>query len=250
MNSTDPHKPDIHSSASAQSQASKKKNQSGKLFIDMIVCIIVPTLILKKLSGDDMLGTNLALVLALSLPLASGIFEFISNRKIAFVPTLGFISILLTGGIGLLQLPKEYIAIKEAMIPLVLAIATLISTYTPYPLIRTFLYNDMVMDTDKVADALKQANKQSEFDKMMVKATWMLAGSFFLSAALNYLLAKWVIVSPTGTPEFNSELGTMNLMSYPVIVLPCMVITMFALFYVIRNIKRLTGLGLEDVIHQ
>ena len=78
----------------------------------------------------------------------------------------------------------------------------------------------------------------------------MLAGSFFLSAALNYLLAKWVIVSPTGTPEFNSELGTMNLMSYPVIVLPCMVITMFALFYVIRNIKRLTGLGLEDVIHQ
>ena len=106
------------------------------------------------------------------------------------------------------------------------------------------------MDTDKIASHLKQSNHEAEFDQMMVKATWMLAASFFLSAALNYILAKWIVVSETGTAAFNDELGTMNLMSYPVIVLPCMVITMFALFYVIRNIKHLTGLGLEDVIHQ
>lgn len=248
MNPTDPN--DLADSANSATTQQKKKPKNSKLFVEMVVCILLPTLILKKLSGDDMLGTNLALVAALSLPIAMGVYEFISNRKIGFVPALGFISILLTGGIGLLQLPKEYIAIKEALIPLVLAIATLISTYTPYPLIRTFLYNDMVMDTDKVASHLKQADKEHEFDRMMVKATWMLATSFFLSAILNYVLAKWIIVSETGTEAFNNELGTMNLMSYPVIVLPCMVITLFALFYVIRNIKRLTGLGLEDVIHQ
>jgi len=84
----------------------------------------------------------------------------------------------------------------------------------------------------------------------MVKATWMLASSFILSAILNYLLAKWIVVSPSGTEAFNSELGTMSLYSYPVIVLPCMVITMFALYYVISNIKKLTGLGLEDLIRQ
>ena len=228
----------------------KQKNQTGKLFFEMAVCILLPTLILKKLSNDDMLGTNLALIFALSLPLMAGIYEFIKNRKIGFIPALGLISILLTGGIGLLQLPKEYIAIKEALIPLVIAIATLISTYTRYPLIRTFLYNEMIMDTDKVAAALEKSNSQQAFDKMMVKATWMLAASFFLSAALNYALAKWVVVSPTGTPEFNDELGTMSLMSYPVIVLPCMFITMFALFYVVKNIKRLTGLSLEDIVHQ
>ena len=227
-----------------------KKPKSSKLLIEMVVCILLPTLILKKLSGDDMLGTNWALIAALSLPIAMGVYDFISTRKIAFVPALGFISILLTGGIGILQLPKEYIAVKEALIPFVLAVATLISTYTPYPLIRTFLYNDMVMDTDKVASHLKQTDKEIEFDQMMVKATWMLAASFFLSAFLNYILAKWIVVSETGTEAFNDQLGTMNLMSYPVIVLPCMVITMFALFYVIRNIKRLTGLGLEDVMHQ
>ena len=230
--------------------APKKKPSSSRLFIDLVVCIIIPTLILKKLSGEDMLGTNWALVAALSLPLGVAIWEFASNKKISFVPALGFISILLTGGIGLLQLPKEYIAIKEALIPGVIAIATVLSTYTKYPLVRTFLYNDAVMETEKVAKHLANLNKQNEFDQMMVKATWMLASSFILSAVLNYLLAKWIVVSPSGTEAFNSELGTMSLYSYPVIVLPCMVITMFALYYVISNIKKLTGLGLEDLIRQ
>jgi len=234
----------------ASNSQTKKKSNSNRLFIDLVVCIIIPTLILKKLSAADMLGANWALVLALSLPLSVAIWEFITNKKISFVPALGFISILLTGGIGLLKLPKEYIAIKEALIPGVIAIATVLSTYTKYPLVRTFLYNDAIMETEKVAEHLAKQNKQSEFDQIMVKATWMLASSFILSAILNYLLAKWIVVSPSGTEAFNSELGTMSLYSYPVIVLPCMVITMFALYYVISNIKKLTGLGLEDLIRQ
>jgi len=220
------------------------------MLFDLVVCILLPTLILKKLSAPEMLGTNLALVAALSLPLTVAVHEFISQRKIGFVAALGFISILLTGGIGLLKLPKEYIAIKEAMIPAILAVATLLSSYTKHPLIRTFLYNDIVMDTDKIASHLVQNNRQSDFDKMMINATWMLAASFTLSAVLNYLLAKWIVVSPAGTEEFNSELGTMTLMSYPVIVVPCLFITIFALYYVIKNISKLTGLKLEDMVHQ
>lgn len=228
----------------------QKSTSSNNIFIDLIACMLVPTLILKKLSGDEMLGPNLALVAALSLPLAVGIWGFIRDRKISFVPALGFISILLTGGIGILQLPKEYIAYKEALIPGILAVATVLSTYTKYPLIRTFLYNDAFMDTDKVSHRLTELNKQSEFDSMMVKATWLLASSFILSSILNYVLAKWIVVSESGTDAFNNELGTMNLYSYPVIVVPCMVITMFALYYVMTNIKKLTGYGLDDLVAQ
>jgi hypothetical protein len=228
----------------------KKKSGSNRIFVDLVVCMLIPTLILKKLSGDDMLGPNYALVAALSLPLLVGLWGFISERKIGFVPALGFISILLTGSIGILKLPKEYIAYKEALIPGLLAIATVLSTYTKYPLIRTFLYNDTFMDTEKVSANLAEKQKTAEFDSMMVKATWMLASSFVLSSALNFILAKWIVVSESGTDAFNSELGTMNLYSYPVIVIPCMVITMFALFYVFSNIRKLTGLGMEDLVHQ
>jgi len=76
----------------------------------------------------------------------------------------------------------------------------------------------------------------------------MLAASFFLSAILNYLLAKFIVTSPSGTAEFNDQLGSMNLWSYPVIVLPCMVVMIYAMFYIFRNITKLTGLTLEDVV--
>ena len=233
----------------SNSKQNTEKPGLSNLLFEMGLCIIIPTIILKKLSAPEQLGSSWALILALSLPLGFGIYKFFEEKKIKFVPALGFISILLTGGIGLLQLDSGYIAIKEAAIPFIIGLATVISIKTPYPLVRTFLYNDTVLQTDKVDEALRANKNQTEFDRVMVNATWLLAASFLLSSILNYVLAKWIVVSPSGTPEFNDQLGTMNLLSYPVIVIPCMVITMFALFYVFKNIKKLTGLELEDIVH-
>ena len=225
----------------------EKKPGAGGMFVDIIACVIIPTLILKKLSGDDMLGPSNALILALTLPFLIGLFGFIKERKISFIPALGFISILLTGGIGLLQLPKEYIAYKEALVPGLIALAAIVSIYTKHPFIRVFIYNDALVDTDKVNARLEQAGKTEEFDKMMTNATWIMTSSFILSSILNYALAKWIVVAESGTAEFNDQLGTMALWSYPVIALPCSVFTIYALYYVMKNIKQLTGMELEDV---
>lgn len=223
-------------------------NNVSKLFADLFVCILIPTLILKKMSGADSLGPILAFVLAISLPLGMAIYEMVTQKKIGFVAALGFISILLTGGIGLLKLPKEYIAYKEALIPSAFALACIISNYTSKPLVRLFLYNDTIMDTGRVAKELHNRGQTAAFDASMKKATLMLSGSFVMSAILNFVLAKTIIVSNTGSEAFNSELGTMNLLSYPVIVVPCMIVTIYTLFYVMRNIKELTGLKMEQVI--
>jgi hypothetical protein len=37
--------------------------------------------------------------------------------------------------------------------------------------------------------------------------------------------------------------------SWPVITIPSMLIMMFALWLLLRGIKQMTGLGLEDVVH-
>lgn len=198
-----------------------------------------------------MLGPNIALIFALSFPLALGIWGFIKDRKVKFIPALGFISTMLTGTIGILQLPKEYIAYKEALIPALIAIAAGASTYTSYPLIRTLIYSDAltaIFDTHKISARLKERNKQREFDLATIKATWLFASAFVLSSILNYLLAKWIVVSETGTDAFNNELGTMNLYSYPVIAVPSTIISMFALIYVFRSMLKLTGYHFEDII--
>ena len=72
--------------------------------IELLITLIVPSLILMKLSAPENLGSAAALVLALSFPLSWGLFEFWTRRKLNVFAALGVVSALLTGGIGLLAL--------------------------------------------------------------------------------------------------------------------------------------------------
>ncbi|TNE76080.1 MAG: MFS transporter [Gammaproteobacteria bacterium] len=229
--------------------AQKESGKSESLFLNLLFNIILPTLVLTKLSGDEYLGTRLGIVVALTFPVAYGIKDFIAARKINFFSALGVVSVILTGGISLLELDPAYIAIKEAMVPAIFGVATLISLKTPYPLVKTFLYNDKILQTDKIANALEQNGNQKLFEKLLANASCLVAGSFFLSSLLNYLLATLLITSQPGTVEFNEQLGKMTALSFPVIALPAMLVLMAALFYLFRGVTRLTGLALEDVIH-
>lgn len=227
----------------------KEPPKSENLLLNLLFNIILPTVILTKLSGDEYLGTQWGVVVALAFPLTYGLKDFVQSRKINFFSALGTISVLLTGGISLLQLDPAYIAIKEAMVPAIFGVATLVSLKTPYPLVKTFLYNDKILQTDKIALALQENGNGRNFERLLANASCLVAGSFFLSSLLNYLLATLLITSQPGTVEFNEQLGKMTALSFPVIALPAMIVLMGALFYLFRGITRLTGLTLEDVIH-
>jgi len=220
------------------------------LLANLLLNIAIPTLILTKLSGEDWLGTKWAIVVALVFPLSYGLRDLLRSGKVNLFSALGVISILLTGGISLLELDAEYIAIKEAAIPGLLGIATVASLYTRWPLVKTFLYNDMVLNTAKIASVLAGNGNQGAFDRTLQQASWMIAGSFFLSSALNYILAKLMLQSPPGTEAFNVELGKMTMVSYGVIFVPSMLILILALFFLLYRITKLTGLKLEEVMAQ
>src|SRR5210317_1843533 len=167
----------------------KLPDHKPRPIIDLLVSIVIPSVILMKLSGDDSLGASTALIVALSFPLGWGLFELLKYRKFNFIALLGLISVLLTGGIGLLKLDNEWLAIKEAAVPGVIGIAVLISTYTRYPLIRTVLFNPNVMDIHVIKQKLEEAGKESEIDNRLLKATYFLSGTFFFSSVMNYILA-------------------------------------------------------------
>ncbi|MCL1131796.1 VC0807 family protein [Shewanella sairae] len=216
--------------------------------VDLLVSVFIPAFILMKLSGDDQLGASGGLMLALSFPLGWGIFELIKYKKFNFIALLGLANVLLTGGIGLLELDLKWLAIKEAAIPAVIGIAVLISTFTSKPLIKAMVFNPAVMDVDKIMQRLQQNNCMAAFEKRLMTATYMVAGSFAFSATMNYILAKWIVTSPTGTPEFNEQLGELSLYSYPMIAVPSMLMMMGTFYYLWRTIRDLTGLKLEEVL--
>jgi hypothetical protein len=217
-------------------------------FVDLLVSIIIPSVILMKFSGDEHLGSVNALLLGLAFPLGWGLFELIRYQKKNFIAVLGMVSVGLTGGIGLLEIDAQWLAVKEAAVPAIIGLAVLISTKTKYPLIRTLLYNPKVLDVDKIYEVLKRNNHEKEFDKRLLNATYFFSLTFLFSSIMNYVLARWIVTSPSGTQAFNEELGRMTLLSYPMIAIPSTVMMMFIFYYLWRTIRRLTGFTLEEVV--
>lgn len=222
----------------------KKEN----MLLNILLNIAIPTIVLMKLSGDDYLGVKLGIVVALAFPIGYGLYDFRNRSKINFFSILGVVSVLLTGGISLLELDPKYIAIKEASIPGLLGIATLISIKTPWPLVKTILYNKSIICVDKIEQALQQNNTEIAFQGSLKTASMLVASSFFLSSALNYILAKIVVVSAPGTEQFNIELGKLTALSYPVIVIPSMIVLIGSMIFLAKAITRHTGLAFEDIL--
>ncbi len=232
-------------SAPASRSPAKREN----LLLNIVCNIAIPSLILAKLSTPDRLGPALALVTALAFPLGYGIYDFTQRRAANFVSVIGFVSVLLTGGLGLMKMEGVWFAVKEASVPSVIAIAVWISMRSRRPLVRQFLYNEQVINIPKVDAALDARGARADFDRLMRTASYWLVASFVFSAILNFALARWLLQSPTGTPEFNAELAKMNLLSWPVIALPSTAIMMFALWKLLGGITKLTGLPLEEIFH-
>ncbi len=216
--------------------------------IELLITLIIPSIILMKLSGPENLGVVNALLLALALPLFWGARSLLRERRVNLFAVLGLVSILLTGGIGLLQLDTQWLAVKEAAVPGLIGLAVLVSAYTSKPLVRVLLFSPALMNVERIQENLDRRGNAASFETRLKAATWMLGGSFFFSSVMNYFLATWIVTSPAGTPAFNEELGRLTLLSYPVIALPSMLIVMAVLYYLARTIHELAGLKLTEAI--
>ena len=167
--------------------------------VDLAVSILLPSAVLMKLSSPERLGADGALLLALAFPLGWGAFELLRYRKFNFIALLGLVSVLLTGGIGLLQLDSRWLAVKEATIPGIIGLAVLLSARTRKPLIHSLLYNDRVLDVARIQQQLEERGHRALFERRLLNATYFLSATFFFSATMNYLLARWLVSSPAGS---------------------------------------------------
>lgn len=225
-----------------------KKDAKPNPLVEIAITILVPALILMKLSGDGRLGTVRALLLALAFPLAWGLWDGWKRRKLNWLSVLGVVSTLLTGGIGLLALDAQWLAVKEAAVPGLIGLVILGSAWTRSPLIRMLVFNATLFDVDKVHKALDERHNSGAFEQRLRTGTILLACTFFFSAAANYSLARWVVTSAAGTAAFNEELGRLTLLSYPVIAVPSMLMMMALMFWLARGARTLTGLALGDML--
>jgi hypothetical protein len=227
---------------------SKTPSKEENPLISIMLNVAIPVVILTCLSKDKYLGPVWGLAAALILPVGYGIHTLIKERRADFVAIIGIISVLLTGVFGILKLPPQWIAIKEAAIPLVIGLAVVISLKTPFPLIKKILLNEKLFNLPRLHEKLREQNNETKFEKRLVGLTWGLASSMFLSSALNYTLAKIILKSEPGTEAFTAEIGKMTGLSYIVVMLPSMAVMMIVLVALIKTLTHLTGLKMDELL--
>ena len=76
---------------------------------------------------------------------------------------------------------------------------------------------------------------------------WILSGLFFFSATLNYLLAKYLVVHPAGSIEFNHELGLLTGWSFAIIAVPATLGLLCIVWRFFTQVQKLSQLTWEEV---
>jgi hypothetical protein len=224
-------------------------------FIELIFNVVIPTLVMTK--GTKYLGNpTLSLLVALAFPLGFLLFDLAKNKKWNLFAIIGLVSILLTGGLALFKVPYEWYPIKEAVIPLLLGFFVLASAAGKKPLIEMMILNPALIDIEKLQLALSEGEGRQGFFRSHLKiSTVYFSLSFFLSSVLNYVLAirVFIPIAPDLSIQIqeqmlNDQIAEMHLKSNLVIVLPCMVATVLVLVYFFHGIKKITGMGMNELM--
>jgi hypothetical protein len=218
------------------------------LLLNLACNLAIPTFVLMQLSKDKWLGPQWGMIVALIFPLGYGIYDLVQRKKTNVFSIVGVLSVVLTGTLNQMKADGFWFAVKEAAIPTLFCAAILFSMRTKRPLVRELLWNDQIIDTARVETVLTERDRRGDLDRLLTRASLGLAFSFLLSAVLNFGLARWLLKSPPGTPEFNAELGKMNGLSLPVIMLPTMIVTMIVLWKLMTGLTHITGLELDDIL--
>lgn len=224
------------------------KKTKERPILSLVISIIIPAIILSEFSNDRYLGVLPGFLIALAFPIGQCLYEIIKSRKPGFISIIGFISIFLTGIIGVLELPTKWLAVKEATVPLIIGLAVVLSRNSRYPLVKKIFFNDTLLDMQRIDTVLEEKNAKGQMEKALTISTYMIGCSFLLSAALNFILTRLIVTSPTGTEAFNTELGKLTVLSYPIIALPATVVMVAAIWYLFHRLKKITGLEFEELI--
>ncbi|MBC2606375.1 VC0807 family protein [Pelagicoccus albus] len=226
-------------------------NKKPENFLVNIACnLALPILVLKYLSGEDRLGPVYGLVAALAFPVGYFFWDLAQRKNYNIISIFGFLNILLTGGIGLMEAEPKWVVLKETAMPLMIGILVLATANRKNSLLKTFLFNDQIFDVEKIQGHIDTPEKEVALASQFKVANWLLVASFLVSALLNFVLASYIVKSPGGTETFNQEIATLTWVSWLVITGPTMAILIFALWRLVKGLKTLTGLEFEGLLHE
>ena len=101
-----------------------------------------------------------------------------------------------------------------------------------------------------VDQKLDEFGTKEKFDRLLVNCTWLMALAFTISAILNFVLARTIVVTEPSINKiaYNEEVGQMMGWSFLIISVPIILIMLYTMFHLDRGIKKFTGLTTEQYL--
>lgn len=230
--------------------------QKENPLINIAVNIFLPVMVLNQSAKwEHPWAAEILLLVALSLPLGYGIWDWLKFRRRNFISVLGIFNVMLTGGFALFELSPFWFVIKEASLPFVLGVGVLLSKpLSGRPFFETLLRDSGAFNWEKLDLALQVKGLSQELNKLFVKCNYLFSSSFFISALLNFLLANHIFQSiATDLPDsarkqvLNQQIADMTWQGWVVIALPLMLFMMLIFLFFFSRIKQLSGFDLDDL---
>ena len=244
----------------------KTPNKSQSSLLGIFINILLPVLILDYCSagpanplerpeGENFwhIGPVWALVIALSLPLVYGIRSLV----------VGMAGVLLTGGISIFVIGPEgrihsatpwLFAGKEALIPLILAAAVVVSRSAGTPLLNMFIYTPELFDVRRIEQTVAANGEERAYQKLLANSSWILAGTLVASSIGNFFLSLSFMSSVIQQPEaeqqvaYNAAIGSITWWGFLIIGIPILAALVFIMTRLIKRLGRLTGLSRDELL--
>ena len=230
--------------------------------LNVLLSVLAPVLVLDHCSipGPEFwqLGTTPAMCVALALPLGFGVWTFIQSRRVEPLTLFGLLGTILTGVVTIYantgggeairpDTPWWYAA-KEAVVPLLLCGAVMVTARRQDSLLRVLLYSDSLFDIRTIENQVAATNQQAAYDALLWSSSLFLGLSLVVSAVGNFILSLCFLLPVLDAPsaqqalEYNYAVGRMTWWGYLVIGIPLLVTLVGVIRHLVARLEALTGL--------
>ena len=248
---TTPQTPD-----SLNNAAAKPRVKPENPLLNLLFNLVIPIAVLEKL-GDRLgpQGPLIALIIALCFPLIYGLYDWVKRKKANWLSAFGMLSVLITGSLALFNAEGIWFAVSEASLPALLGLGVLASAFTSKPFVSSFILNEGVMNTERIHARLKEFGREVEFKRLLKHSTLLFSASFFISAFLNFYLARRIFVpintaleEAVRTQTLNQQLAEMRYYSIFVIMIPMFLFGILVMWHLLRGLFKTTGLKIDEIM--
>jgi hypothetical protein len=237
----------------------KKKNIKENPLLSLIANIFFPVMILKN--GESWLQNYnqyfhleiqaFTFLIALLFPFTYFFFDLYNRKNINFISILGFVNVLLTGGIGIFGekygLTRTSFILKEGLMPLIIGSFLIILSKFKKRTFDKMILNKALFDVEKIKEDQNSENL-NKIDTFTTEAGYYFIAGFFISSIIQFILAYLIVTDNPGDPGFNEQVSTMTWVSYIAVLGPTIIIVGKGYLNLINGIERLTGLKKEDFL--